>query len=159
MLFFSIQYFCFILEDSQYTHIGTSRCTFYICTFVSVIFSIYLFPFYFFQGWSPGSVFQFINPFPIFFFSSTNYLIFIFLRFLFIYSWETHRERQRHRQREKQAPCREPDVGLHLGSPGSLSGLKVALNRWATWAALHPKGFELLCFHFHLLPCIFKFLL
>ena len=22
------------------------------------------------------------------------------------------RERQRHRQREKQAPCREPDVGL-----------------------------------------------
>ena len=25
---------------------------------------------------------------------------------------DTHRERQRHRQREKQAPCREPDVGL-----------------------------------------------
>ena len=24
------------------------------------------------------------------------------------------RERQRHRQREKQAPCREPDVGLDL---------------------------------------------
>ena len=29
---------------------------------------------------------------------------------LFIH--ERHRERQRHRQREKQAPCREPDVGL-----------------------------------------------
>ena len=27
----------------------------------------------------------------------------------------TERERQRHRQREKQAPCREPNVGLHLG--------------------------------------------
>ena len=27
---------------------------------------------------------------------------------------DTHRERQRQRQREKQAPCREPDVGLDL---------------------------------------------
>ena len=26
---------------------------------------------------------------------------------------------QRHRQREKQAPCREPDVGLDPGTPGS----------------------------------------
>ena len=25
-------------------------------------------------------------------------------------------QRQRHRQREKQAPCREPDVGLDLGT-------------------------------------------
>ena len=41
---------------------------------------------------------------------------------------DTHRERQRHRQREKQAPCREPDVGLHPRSPGSGPGLKVALN-------------------------------
>ena len=24
----------------------------------------------------------------------------------------TERERQRHRQREKQAPCREPDLGI-----------------------------------------------
>ena len=24
-----------------------------------------------------------------------------------------------HRQREKQAPCREPDVGLNPGTPGS----------------------------------------
>ena len=39
------------------------------------------------------------------------------------------RERQRHRQREKkQAPCREPDVGLDPVSPGSHSGLKAALN-------------------------------
>ena len=27
--------------------------------------------------------------------------------------------RQRHRQREKQAPCREPVVGLDPGTPGS----------------------------------------
>ena len=42
------------------------------------------------------------------------------------------RERQRHRQREKQAPCREPYMGLHPGSPGSHPGLKVVLNCWAT---------------------------
>ena len=39
------------------------------------------------------------------------------------------------RQREKQAPCREPNMGLDPGSPGSHPGLKVALNRWATGAA------------------------
>ena len=33
---------------------------------------------------------------------------------------DTEREaRQRHRQREKQAPCRELDVGLDPGTPGS----------------------------------------
>ena len=37
----------------------------------------------------------------------------------------TERERQRHRRREKLAPCREPDVGLDPGSPGSCPGLKV----------------------------------
>ena len=31
----------------------------------------------------------------------------------------TERERQRHRQREKQAPCREPDVGLDSGTAES----------------------------------------
>ena len=36
--------------------------------------------------------------------------------------------RQRHKQREKRAPCREPDVGLDPGSPGSCPWLKVALN-------------------------------
>ena len=29
-------------------------------------------------------------------------------------------QRQRHREREKQAPCREPDVGLDPETPGSL---------------------------------------
>ena len=42
---------------------------------------------------------------------------------------ERQRERQRHRQREKQVPCREPDVGLDPGSPGSHPGPKVVLNR------------------------------
>ena len=42
--------------------------------------------------------------------------IFYFLKILFIYSRETQRERMRHRQRGKQAPGREPDVGLHPGS-------------------------------------------
>ena len=37
---------------------------------------------------------------------------------------DTERERQRHRQREKQAPCREPDVGLHPGTPRSHPGPK-----------------------------------
>ena len=31
---------------------------------------------------------------------------------------------QRQRQREKQAPCREPDVGLDPGAPGSHPGPK-----------------------------------
>ena len=42
---------------------------------------------------------------------------------------DRERERQRNRQREKQAPRREPDVGFDPGAPGSLSGLKAALNR------------------------------
>ena len=39
---------------------------------------------------------------------------------------DTDREKewQRHRQREKQAPCRESDVGLNPGTPGSCTGLK-----------------------------------
>ena len=32
---------------------------------------------------------------------------------------DIERERQRHGQREKKAPCREPDVGLDPGTPGS----------------------------------------
>ena len=41
---------------------------------------------------------------------------------------EREGERQRHRQREKQAPYREPEVGLDPGSPGSHPGPKAALN-------------------------------
>ena len=45
---------------------------------------------------------------------------------------ERERKRQRHRRREKQAPCREPDVGLEPGTPGSGPGQRQAPNRWAT---------------------------
>ena len=38
---------------------------------------------------------------------------------------QRERERQTHRQREEQAPCREPDVGLHPRTLGSRPGLKV----------------------------------
>ena len=37
---------------------------------------------------------------------------------------ERERERHRHRKREKQAPCREPDMGLDPGTPGSCPGPK-----------------------------------
>ena len=40
---------------------------------------------------------------------------------------DTHTEGQRHRQREKQAPCREPDVELDPGTPGSCPGLTAAV--------------------------------
>ena len=40
---------------------------------------------------------------------------------------DTEIKRQRHRQREKQAPCREPDVGL---DPGTQSG-DSRIKAWA----------------------------
>ena len=53
---------------------------------------------------------------------------FFFFKILFILERqrerERERERQRHRQREKQAPCREPEVGLDPRTPGSLPGPK-----------------------------------
>ena len=43
---------------------------------------------------------------------------------------DTQRKREAETQaQEKQAPCREPDMGLDPWSPGSHPGLKVALNR------------------------------
>ena len=39
--------------------------------------------------------------------------------FIYLFMRDRERERQRHRQREKQAPCREPDEGLHFRTPGS----------------------------------------
>ena len=44
--------------------------------------------------------------------------------FIYLFMRDMHREWQRHRQREKQAPCREPDVGLDPGTPGSCVELK-----------------------------------
>ena len=58
------------------------------------------------------------------------------LFYLFIHERHTERDRgrgrdtgRRQRHRKKQAPCREPDVGLDPRSPGSHPGLKAALNR------------------------------
>ena len=42
---------------------------------------------------------------------------------------DTEREGQRHRQREKQAPCREPDVGLDPRTPGSHPGPKAGTKQ------------------------------
>ena len=54
---------------------------------------------------------------------------FFFLRlFIYLFMRDTHTERQRHRQREKQAPWREPDVGLDPGTPGSCPGPKAGTN-------------------------------
>ena len=50
------------------------------------------------------------------------FLNFFFLKILFIH--ERERERQTYRQREKQAPCREPDLGLDPQTPGSRPGPK-----------------------------------
>ena len=63
---------------------------------------------------------------PCYLFNITFYFLILFIYFLkFI-----------QRQREKQAPCREPDVGLYPGSPGSHPGLQAALNHCPTGAAL-----------------------
>ena len=54
--------------------------------------------------------------------------MFFFLRFIYLFmidvEREKERERQRHRRREKQAPCREPDMGLDPGTLGSRPGPK-----------------------------------
>ena len=65
---------------------------------------------------------------------------FFFKDFVNLFMRDTEREAEtgRDRQREKQAPCWEPNLGLNPGSPGSCAGLKAALNRWATGAALTP---------------------
>ena len=63
---------------------------------------------------------------------SFSFFLFFFFFKDFIYLFmeaQRENERQRHRQREKQAPCREPDVGLDSGTPRSGPGLKVTLNR------------------------------
>ena len=59
------------------------------------------------------------------------YILYLFLRILFfkffkdfIYLLMRDLERQRHRQREKQAPLREPNVGLDPRTPGSCPELK-----------------------------------
>ena len=53
-----------------------------------------------------------------------KFFFFFFKIYLFIYDRHIEIERQRQRRREKQAPCREPDVGLDPGTPGSRPGPK-----------------------------------
>ena len=66
-------------------------------------------------------------------------VVFFFKIFIYLFMrhthTHTHTQRQRQRHREKQAPCREPDVGLDPGSPGLHPGLQAAPNRCATGAA------------------------
>ena len=71
------------------------------------------------------------------------FFFFNFKDFTYLFMRDREREGQRYRQREKQAPWREPDLGLDPGSPGSHPGLKVALNRWATKAALESISTDL----------------
>ena len=58
----------------------------------------------------------------VFVFVSVSVFLFFF-KILFTYSWKTQR-RQRRRLREKQAPGREPNVGLDPGIPGPCPGPK-----------------------------------
>ena len=58
------------------------------------------------------------------------------LRF-YVLIHERHRERQRHGRKEKQAPCREPDVGLdpRTSGPHPMRAPEVVIND----AFLSPK--------------------
>ena len=67
-----------------------------------------------------------------------------FLRFyLFIHGRHRKREREAETQaeREKQAPCREPDVGLHPETPGPRPGPKAG-----TKLLSHPRIPNILSF-------------
>ena len=56
--------------------------------------------------------------------SSFLFICLVFLKKDFIYLFMRDREREKQRQREKQVPCREPNVGLNPGTPGSCPGPK-----------------------------------
>ena len=45
-------------------------------------------------------------------------IIAFFKDFIYLFMRDTHTQRHRQMPREKQAPCREPDVGLDPGTPG-----------------------------------------
>ena len=58
---------------------------------------------------------------------------------------DTEGERERQREREKQAPCREPDVGLDPGTPGSGPRLKAGakpLSHTGIPISLYKGGFS-----------------
>ena len=80
--------------------------------------------------WGEGYV---LSPFPLF-------------KRLHLFIHERHRESQRRRQR--QAPCKEPDVGLDPRTPGSRPELKEdaqpltpgapVLSPWSTFQSVNP---------------------
>ena len=57
-------------------------------------------------------------------FTRITIYLFSFKDFIYLFIHERHTERQRHKQREKEAPHREPDVGLNPQTQGSCSELK-----------------------------------
>ena len=59
----------------------------------------------------------------------------LLLLFLQVFIYLFMRDRESERQREKQAPCKEPDVGLDLGS-WVLPWAEGRLNCWVTQASL-----------------------
>ena len=71
--------------------------------------------------------------FDIFFLFLKNFfsrLLVFFLSFIYLfYDRHRERERQRHKRREKQAPCREPNVGLDSRTPGLRPGPKAGAKR------------------------------
>ena len=83
--------------------------------------------------------------------SSDSFLCFLF-KILFIHSWET----QRHRQREKQAPHREPDVGLDPGTPGSPLSQRQMLSCWAP-PRLSDSESWWVCHHWSVNKCFVSF--
>ena len=68
--------------------------------------------------------------------------------YLFIH--ERHTERQRYRQTEKQAPCREPEVGLHPKTPGSWPGPKVGAELLSHPGIPGPDEFNRYIWNIHL---------
>ena len=53
---------------------------------------------------------------------------YFFQDFIYLFMKHTERERQRYRQREKQAPGKEPDVGLDPETAGSCPSQGQVLN-------------------------------
>ena len=85
------------------------------------------------------------QPFTFYFILFYFILLYFILLFYFIYSGEIQREKGRDTGKGRSRPqCRQSDVGLDPGSPGSHPGQKVALNRWATRAALQPFTFNVI---------------
>ena len=74
--------------------------------------------------------------------------IYLFIKdciYLFLRIHREEREKQRHMQRKKQAPCKEPDMGLDSGSPGSGPGPKAVLNYLSHLGC--PRGLNLNNYH------------